>query len=147
MNKIKKKLLAIINILAFIILSIILLLSDLSENTMYIMIMTLIIGWAIPYTVLLITGLALIYQKHPKLTLVFNIVNILLCIMIISLSIYLYDSKMLIFIIEYSIIGIISIINCIHYILYIRKHPQINFKKEEYNEIKKIKEKNNGAIV
>lgn len=147
MKKIKKNLLGIINILLPIILGIILLFSELSESVIYIMVMTLIIGWAIPFAVPIVTGLTIIYKKQHKLALVFNIVNLLLCIMILFLSIYLYDKKMLIMIIEYSCIGVLNIINIIYFILYIKKHPTKNNLKEEYKEIKRIKEKNNGAIV
>ena len=109
--------------------------------------MTIVIGWVIPYTVLLITGIAMYYKKQPKLVLIFNITNILLSIMITFLSLYLFDKKMLIIIIEYAIMAIVSIINVIYYIKYLKKHPTNIKRKKEYEEIKKIKEKNNGAIV
>ena len=147
MKKIKRRILGIINIILPIILGIILLFADLSESVIYIMVMTLIIGWAIPFAVPIVTGLTIIYRKQPKLALIFNIVNLLLCIMIILLCIYLYDNKMLTMIIDYSIIGLLSIINIIYFIIYLKKHHKKNNLKEEYKEIKRIKEKNNGAIV
>lgn len=147
MKKIKRRILGIINIILPIILGIILLFADLSESVIYIMVMTLIIGWAIPFAVPIVTGLTIIYRKQPKLALIFNIVNLLLCIMIILLCIYLYDKKMLTMIIDYSIIGLLSIINIIYFIIYLKKHHKKNNLKEEYKEIKRIKEKNNGAIV
>lgn len=147
MKKIKRRILGITNIILPIILGIILLFSDLSESVIYIMVMTLIIGWAIPFAVPIVTGLTIIYRKQPKLALIFNIVNLLLCIMIILLCIYLYDKKMLTMIIDYSIIGLLSIINIIYFIIYLKKHHKKNNLKEEYKEIKRIKEKNNGAIV
>ena len=143
----KTKILALTNILLPLILFGILLFSDLSENVIYIMVMTIVIGWVIPYTVLLITGIAMYYKKQPKLVLIFNITNILLSIMITFLSLYLFDKKMLIVIIEYAIMAIVSIINVIYYINYLKKHPTNITRKKEYEEIKKIKEKNNGAIV
>lgn len=151
MNKLKENILPLINIVTSLILGIILLVSELSENTMYIMIMSIIIGWAIPYLVLLITGITMYYKSHLKLTLVFNIINILLCILLLFLVISIYDSKMLIFLIDYIIIGVISIINSIYYIRYIkndkiRQEKKIS-KKKEKDEIKKIKKENNGAIV
>ena len=151
MDKIKKNILPLINIITSIILGIILLVSELSENTMYIMIMSIIIGWAIPYLVLLITGITMYYKSHHKLTLIFNIINILLCILLLFLVISIYDSKMLIFLIDYIIIGVISIINSIYYIRYIkndkvRQEKKIS-KKKEKEEIKRIKKENNGAIV
>lgn len=147
MTKIKRRILGIINIILPIILGIILLFADLSESVIYIMVMTLIIGWAIPFAVPIVTGLTIIYRKQPKLALIFNIVNLLLCTMIILLCIYLYDKKMLTMIIDYSIIGLLSIINIIYFIIYLKKHHKKNNLKEEYKEIKRIKEKNNGAIV
>lgn len=147
MKKIKRRILGIINIILPIILGITLLFADLSESIIYIMVMTLIIGWAIPFAVPIVTGLTIIYRKQPKLALIFNIVNLLLCIMIILLCIYLYDKKMLTMIIDYSIIGLLSIINIIYFIIYLKKHHKKNNLKEEYREIKRIKEKNNGAIV
>lgn len=147
MKKIKRRILGIINIILPIILGIILLFADLSESVIYIMVMTLIIGWAIPFAVPIVTGLTIIYRKQPKLALIFNIVNLLLCTMIILLCIYLYDKKMLTMIIDYSIIGLLSIINIIYFIIYLKKHHKKNNLKEEYKEIKRIKEKNNGAIV
>lgn len=143
----KTKILALTNILLPLILFGILLFSDLSENVIYIMVMTIVIGWVIPYTVLLITGIAMYYKKQPKLVLIFNIANILLSIMITFLSLYLFDKKMLIVIIEYAIMAMVSIINVIYYIKYLKKHPTNIKIKKEYEEIKKIKEKNNGAIV
>lgn len=147
----KINILSLINILLPIILFSIVLFSELSERVMYIMIMTLIIGWAIPYTVLLVTGLSILYNKQPKLTLIFNIVGALLSLLLIILCSYLYDDNMLILIIEYSIMLLTSIINIIYYVIYIRRNPIINKKKlkrkQESAEIKKIKEKNNGAIV
>ena len=140
MKKIKRRILGIINIILPIILGIILLFADLSESVIYIMVMTLIIGWAIPFAVPIVTGLTIIYRKQPKLALIFNIVNLLLCIMIILLCIYLYDKKMLTMIIDYSIIGLLSIINIIYFIIYLKKHHKKNNLKEEYKEIKRIKE-------
>lgn len=142
MNKNKKKLLSRINIVTPLVLFLILLFTELSENVIYLMMITLLIGWAIPYSVLLITGLSLIKNKNPKLALIFNIVNTLLCIMIITFTIKLYDNNFLILLIEYIIISIISIINSIYFIIYIKNNPN-----KEFEEIKKIKKENNGAIV
>ena len=75
MKKIKRRILGIINIILPIILGIILLFADLSESVIYIMVMTLIIGWAIPFAVPIVTGLTIIYRKQPKLALIFNIVK------------------------------------------------------------------------
>lgn len=142
MKKIKENLLPLLNIVSSLIMFIILLFSELNENVMYIMIMTLIIGWAIPYCVLLITGLSMLYSKKHYLTLIFNIVNILLCIFLLFFIIKLYDKTLLVLLIEYIITIIFSTINIIYYIIYIKKHPDIESQK-----IKKLKKENNGAIV
>lgn len=142
MKKIKENLLPLLNIVSSLIMFIILLFSELNENVMYIMIMTLIVGWAIPYCVLLITGLSMLYSKKHYLTLIFNIVNILLCIFLLFFIIKLYDKTLLVLLIEYIITIIFSTINIIYYIIYIKKHPDIESQK-----IKKLKKENNGAIV
>lgn len=143
----KKYILPIINILVTILCFVVLLFSSLSENVVYLMMMTLLIGWLMPYLVLLITGLEIFAGlKHAKTSLVFNILNILISIMDIYFTIRLFDKKMIVLIVEYIIMIIVSIINVIYLMMYIKKHPNIE-KRNESKEIKKIKDKNNGAIV
>lgn len=137
LNKLK-----LINIVLPIILFIILLFCKLSEKTVYIFVMTLLIGWVIPYFVLLVTGFAQVKNTHHKLGLTINIISIPMCMLIMFLIISVYDKKLLIFIIEYSIIILMNILNIIYFIKYIKSHPN-----EENLKIKKIKEENNGAIV
>lgn len=134
--------LKIINISLPIVLFIILLISKLSEKTIYIFVMTLFIGWALPYFVLLITGFAQVKNLFHKLGLTLNILSILMSILLLYLVITIYDKKLLIFIIEYIIIVSMNILNSIYYIRYIKSHPD-----EEKERIKKIKKENNGAIV
>ena len=114
-EKIKKNIFAILNIIIPILLFVILLFSDLSENFMYIMTLTIVIGWIIPYFVLLITGICIFNKSHHKLCLTNNIINIILVALLIFLISSIYDSKMLLVLIEYIIIGIISIINICYY--------------------------------
>ncbi len=151
MDKIKKYILPLLNIIVSLILGAILLFTNLSDKTVYIMLMSLVIGWAIPYFVLLVTGIVLLSNTNHKLALIINIINIILCIFMLFLVINIYDKDLIIFIIDYIIIGIISIINVIYYIKYIkndkvRKNNKLKIKKEK-QEIKKIKKENNGAIV
>ena len=134
--------LKILNIILPIIMSIILLLSKLSEKTIYLFVMTLVIGWAFPYFVLLVTGIAQVKNIFHKLGLTLNIICIPLCVLLLYLVISIYDSKQLIFIIEYIIIVIMNILNIIYYIKYLKENPNI-----ENEQIKKIKKENNGAIV
>ena len=135
MNKFfKDNLLSILNIIVSIISIIFLLFTKLSENVIYLMM--------IPYIVPLITGLSLLNKSHYKLSLVFNIVSLLLCIMLLVFTIRLFDKKFMVFLIEYSIFILLHIINIIYYIKYLKKHPNLEYKK-----IKKIKKENNGIIV
>ena len=136
-NKLK-----VINILLPIVLFIILLFSKLSEKTVYIFVMTLFIGWALPYFVLLITGFAQVKNLFHKLGLTLNIISVPMSILLLYLVITIYDKKLLIFIIEYIIIIVMNILNIIYYIRYIKSHPN-----EENERIKRIKKENNGAIV
>ena len=136
-NKLK-----VINILLPIVLFLILLFSKLSEKTVYIFVMTLFIGWALPYFVLLITGFAQVKNLFHKLGLTLNIISIPMSILLLYLVITIYDKKLLIFIIEYIIIIVMNILNIVYYIRYIKSHPN-----EENERIKRIKKENNGAIV
>lgn len=144
-----KNLLPFINIIVPIILFIIVLFSKLSNNMMYVMIMTIIIGCFIPYIVLLVSGISMIRGLKERLILIFNILNILVCLMDIVLSIILYDHKMLIIIIEYVIMMIISIVNVLVLFKKVRKLKQDKRKmiKEENKILKEEKNKNNGALV
>ena len=96
--------LKIINIILPIVMFIILLICKLSEKTVYLFVMTLIIGWAIPYFVLLVTGFAQIKNLFHKLGLTLNIISIPMCILLLYLVISIYEIKFLVFIIEYIII-------------------------------------------
>ena len=137
LNKLK-----ILNILLPILMFILLLVFKLSEKTIYLFVMTLIIGWALPYFVLLITGFAQVKNLFHKLGLTLNILSIPLCIIMLFLVISIYEPKQLIFIIEYSIIIIMNILNIIYYVKYLKDHPD-----EEIEKIKKAKKNNNGAVV
>jgi amino acid transporter len=137
LNKLK-----ILNILLPILMFILLLVFKLSEKTIYLFVMTLIIGWALPYFVLLITGFAQVKNLFHKLGLTLNILSIPLCIIMLFLIISIYEPKQLIFIIEYSIIIIMNILNIIYYAKYLKDHPD-----EEIEKIKKAKKNNNGAVV
>lgn len=131
-----------LNIILPIVMFIILLICKLSEKTVYLFVMTLIIGWAIPYFVLLVTGFAQIKNLFHKLGLTLNIISIPMCILLLYLVISIYEIKFLVFIIEYIIIILVNIINIIYYIKYLKTHPN-----EENEKIKKLKKENNGAIV
>ena len=138
----KKTILSIIEIILPIILFIILLVSKLSDNLMYIIMMSAFIGWAIPYFVILISGIAILKESHHKLALTINILAMLLDIVLLVFSFELYNKKMIVPITEYIILLLVSIINIIYYVIYMKKNPS-----EETKKIKRIKKDNNGAIV
>lgn len=138
----KHNILAYLNIFTPILLLIILLITKLSENSIYIMMMTVIVGWLIPYFTPLITGLALINKTHFKRAIILNISSIFLSIYCLIMICVLYDKNFLIMLIEYILIIIINIINTIYIIIYLKRHPNLENKK-----IKEIKKNNNGAIV
>ena len=136
-NKLK-----ILNIILPIIMFILLMIFELSYKTIYLFIMTLIIGWALPYFVLLITGFAQIKNIYHKLGLFLNILCIPTCLILLYLVLSLFELKQIIFIIEYTIIIIMNILNIIYYKKYLKEHPNA-----ENEKIKQIKKENNGAIL
>ncbi len=137
-----KKIIPIINCLSAIILFLVLLFTEASENFVYIVIMSLFVGWAFPYFVLIVSGIAIAVSKHIKLNLIFNILAFLLTSFLIYLVVKIYDKKFLILLIEYIYILVLLLINIIYLIIYIKKHPDLELRK-----IKEEKKKNNGAIV
>ena len=139
-----KKILSIINIIVPILLFGLLFFFNPGTNFIYIMMMTLFVGWLIPYFNLLITGLSINRDKHNKLTLIFNIFNVLLNILLLFLIVLIMEKSFIIFIVEYSIMLVISIIN----IIYLKKRVDIDTidEKNEYKRIKQIKKETDGVI-
>jgi len=135
------KLLKILNILIPLVFLIILPFTNIGANFVYIMSLTMIIGWIFPYISLLLTGVSLLSNTHKKKALTLNIINILLTLIIIFLIIKIYENTFIIILIEYIIITIISIINSI----YLYKDLTKELKKET-KEINKLKKENNGII-
>lgn len=139
---IKENILAILNVIIPIISLVFLLFAKLSENVIYLMMISALIGWILPYFVPLITGISMLNKSHYKLSLIFNIIGLLLCIMLLIFTIRLFDKNFIIFLVEYSSFALLNIINIIYYIIYLRKHPNL-----EYQKIKKAKKENNGIMV
>ena len=137
----KKNWLVILNISLSIILFGVLLFWNIGDKFMYIMALTAVIGWFMPYLVLLITGITMYRNILQKCSLIFNFVSILLCIVIIYFVVKIIEKSFIIMIVEYSIIIIMNIINIIWIIKEIK-----NKIDKEYEEIKKIKKENNGII-
>ena len=107
----KEKVLMLTNIILPLILFAILLFAELSEKFMSIISLTLIIGWALPYFVLIITGLSIYNKSHKKLGLTLNILNIILLIFLIILISSIIEKKLVLILVEYILMLIISLIN------------------------------------
>lgn len=137
----KEKLLMITNIILPLILFAILLFTELSEKFMSIISVTIIIGWALPYFVLIITGLSLYNKSHKKLGLTLNILNVILTIFLIILISNIIEKTLILILVEYIIMLIMSILNIIIFIKYLRKD-----RDPEIDKIIKTKKENNGII-
>ena len=137
----KEKVLMLTNIILPLILFAILLFAKLSEKFMSIISLTLIIGWALPYFVLIITGLSIYNKSHKKLGLTLNILNIILLIFLIILISSIIEKKLVLILVEYILMLIISLINSITFIIYLRKN-----RDPEIDKIIKTKKENNGII-
>ena len=138
-----KKILPIVNAISGVAAFLILLFTKTSNNFVYIIIMSLFIGWALPFLSLIISGITIAIDKHHKLTLIFDILAFLLIAFLLFLIFKIYDKHFLILVIEYFYIAILNIINIIYLINYIKKHPDLELRK-----IKEEKKKSkNGAIV
>ena len=103
--------------------------------------LTLIIGWALPYFVLIITGLSIYNKSHKKLGLTLNILNIILLIFLIILIASIIEKDLIIIFIEYILMLIVSIINTIIFTINLRKN-----RDPEIDKIIKTKKENNGII-
>ena len=147
--KLVKYLLSGINILISIIAIISLFVFKMSENVVYIMMMSVMIGWIIPYFGSLITGLAILNESHYKRALIFNIISILMIIFLLIMIKILFDKKMIFMLVTYIVILVINIINIIYLSLIVKKDYDKNKdKRKRAKEIlKKKKEENNGAVL
>ena len=104
--------------------------------------MSLFVGWAIPFFTIIVSAIAIATSKHTRLNLIFNIISSLVSLFLIFLVIKIYDKKFLILLIEYIYMLVLTIINIIYLIIFIKKHPDTELKK-----IKEDKKKNNGVMV
>lgn len=136
MNKIK-----FINVILPIILLMILLFTNIGDNFVYIISLTMVIGWFLPYVSLILTGISMFNNSHKKLALFLNITSILLSLIIIFLIVKIFEKSFTIALIEYIIITILSTINTI--IIY---KDITSIIRKESKEINKIKKENNGII-
>ncbi len=140
-----KKKLAILDMLLPIIMLLVLLFLKLSDQTVYLIIMTLFVGWVIPYFITIISGIVILKESHQRLGIIANFMSTLLLIILIVFTVKLYDKKMLIFLIEYIVLLILTVINFLYIKNYQKKHPDAEMLEKK--SIKENKKKNNGAIV
>ena len=138
----KRKLLGSLEIIVALIMLAILLFNNISDNAYYFIMITVFIGWAIPYFITIISGIAILKDSHHKLNIISNILNVILLGLLLFFINKLYDKGFIIFLIEYIILIIIGIVNIIYLIVYYKTHPDLEIEK-----IKKAKKDNNGAVV
>lgn len=112
-----RKILGISNIVLSIIGFIILKFINVSEVFSTIMMMSLFIGWIMPYIGLILSGIGILIHTKFKLSLIFNIFNILLSLFMIFLIISVYDKNLLIVLIEYIVMIVINILDIIYIIV------------------------------
>lgn len=136
-----EKKLIILNTLVPVVLFLILLFTNISENFINIMTLTLFIGWALPYFTLILTGLSILNKSHRRIALIINIINSLLTLVLLILILCIFDKLLIIIFIEYLLIMIITIINIISISKYLKENPD-----PELDEISRTKKANNGII-
>ena len=90
---------------------------DVSDTFSSIMLMSLFVGWIFPYIALVLSGLGILIHSNYLITLIFNIINILVSLLMIFFVVKVYDSKLLIVLIEYVIMLVITIVNIIYLII------------------------------
>ena len=66
---------------------------NVSDRFSSIMLMSLFVGWIFPFIGLVVSGLGILIHSNFKITLIFNIVNILVILFMGFLVIKVYDSK------------------------------------------------------
>ena len=90
---------------------------DVSDAFSSIMLMSLFIGWVFPYIALVLSGIGILIHSNYLITLLFNIVNILVLLLMMFLVIKVYDNKLLVVLIEYIIMLIVTIINIVYLVM------------------------------
>ena len=90
---------------------------NVSDRFSSIMLMSLFVGWIFPFIGLVVSGLGILIHSNFKITLIFNIVNILVILFMGFLVIKVYDSKLLIVLIEYIVMLVINILNIVYLII------------------------------
>ena len=103
-----QKVIGILNIVLGIGLLIILHFFDIPDIFSSIMLMSLFIGWIFPYIALVLCGIGILIHSNYLITMIFNIVNVLVIFFMLFLVIKLYETRLLIVLIEYIIMLVMS---------------------------------------
>ena len=103
---------------------------NVSDKFSSIMLMSLFIGWIFPYIALVLSGIGILIHSNYWITLVFNIVNILVLILMLFLVIKVYDNKLLVVLIEYIVMLVVSIVSIIYMIINKDDIIQVNYKRK-----------------
>ena len=102
---------------------------NVSDRFSSIMLMSLFVGWIFPFIGLVVSGLGILIHSNFKITLIFNIVNILVILFMGFLVIKVYDSKLLIVLIEYIFMLVINILNIVYLIINKDEIIRDNYKR------------------
>ncbi len=102
---------------------------NVSDRFSSIMLMSLFVGWIFPFIGLVVSGLGILIHSNFKITLIFNIVNILVILFMEFLVIKVYDSKLLIVLIEYIVMLVINILNIVYLIINKDEIIRDNYKR------------------
>ena len=102
---------------------------NVSDRFSSIMLMSLFVGWIFPFIGLVVSGLGILIHSNFKITLIFNIFNILVILFMGFLFIKVYDSKLLIVLIEYIVMLVINILNIVYLIINKDEIIRDNYKR------------------
>ena len=102
---------------------------NVSDRFSSIMLMSLFVGWIFPFIGLVVSGLGILIHSNFKITLIFNIVNILVILFMGFLVIKVYDSKLLIVLIEYIVMLVINILNIVYLMINKDEIIRDNYKR------------------
>ena len=136
-----KKIIAIVNIVLPIILFILMEFFEINDYFIDIVTLTLVVGWLVPFLVNIISGITFLNNSHKKLTFYSNVLSLILCFIILSYLMMIFNRSFIYPIILYSILSVLHILNGIVYLGENRKE-----KDEELEKINQAKKKNNGVI-
>ena len=106
---------------------------NVSDRFSSIMLMSLFVGWIFPFIGLVVSGLGILIHSNFKITLIFNIVNILVILFMGFLVIKVYDSKLLIVLIEYIVMLVINVLNIVYLMINKDEIIRDNYKRNYFD--------------